>query len=55
VAWLVHRGLIQFKLPPLAPAKPIADVDDRDFWASGRLEGQGVGLDPAAISGKMGR
>jgi Mg2+ and Co2+ transporter CorA len=55
VGWLIQRGLIQFKLPPLAEIKPATEVDDRGFWASGRLEGQSIGLDPAAISVKTAR
>jgi Mg2+ and Co2+ transporter CorA len=55
VSWLIQRGLIQFKLPPLAQIKPTTDVEDRGFWASGRLEGQSVGLDPATISVKTAR
>jgi hypothetical protein len=55
VGWLIQRGLIQFRLPPLAQIKPPTEIDERGFWASGRLEGQSVGLDTAAVSGKIGR
>jgi Mg2+ and Co2+ transporter CorA len=53
IAWLVHRGLIQFKPRRPEPAKPASESEERGFLAPSRWEAVGAVSDAASAKVKL--